>query len=248
MKNKKYHFLIIICLMVYLFYIPSYYSTLEKIINPVILVFIFLISIFCINKLTNKGDISFINFKIKTKQKIFLIICFILFLILFILNGGIISLFATFKLSLFTLFITIMTAIFSGFMEEYFVRGYLFNIIINKVVQYKYSLVFASLITSAIFALLHFNNMFISHLSLQLVLQHVFYSFCFGILFSGIRIATNNLYITAILHTLFNVQPPVSNQQIQASTGSWLILLLMFLPLLIFSLCFLISIDKTHAN
>lgn len=248
MKYYKYHFLIILCFLVYLFYTPNYYSNIEKIINSIILCLIIFVSIFCINKVTNKGDISLIHFKIKTKQKIFLIVLFALFLTIFILNGGIISLLKTFKLSSFTLFITIFTAILSGFMEEYFVRGYLFNMVLNKIFKYKYSLTYTSLITSIIFALLHFNNMFIGHSSLQLILQQVFYSFCFGILFSGIRIATNNLYITAILHTLFNMQPPVSNQQVQPSTGSWLLLLIMFLPLLLFGIYFLISIDKTHIN
>ena len=79
----------------------------------------------------------------------------------------------------------------AGIFEEILVRGLFFSGILNLFQNNRFKLILTSLISSAIFGLLHLVN--IIHSPVQAVLQQVFYVTVIGLVFAIIRITANSL-------------------------------------------------------
>ncbi|KRN78081.1 hypothetical protein IV67_GL000097 [Weissella minor] len=161
------------------------------------------------------------------------------------LNGNIDALVGIYHSSWHVTLIVTTVAISAGFLEEYLTRGYLFNLcqrLLNHYHVTTYPLLIASLFNSLIFGSLHLMNYFLGGQGLTATLQQVFYATCMGLLFSAFRIATNTIYIGAILHFLLDWQ--LSITQGAAGVSDWLGIIIIFLPMALFSLLFIMTVDQ----
>ncbi|KRN78080.1 hypothetical protein IV67_GL000096 [Weissella minor] len=224
------------------------HTTLPKTLILVFISVLFMwLTIYLVNMRTHNGKLFTHTIKLTWLQKTFLIILS-LFILLNLMNtiGGLISMsHATFKLIL----IATVTAVSAGIFEEYLTRGYLFNLA-QRILNYYHithsPLLIASLFNSLIFGSLHLMNYIFGDQALMATLQQVFYATCVGLLFSALRIATNTIYIGAILHFLFDWQIGIT-QGISALMP-WSNVVLVYLPIAILSVLFIMTVDRQVRN
>ncbi|MEN8078756.1 CPBP family intramembrane glutamic endopeptidase [Clostridioides difficile] len=129
----------------------------------------------------------------------------------------------------------IITNISIGFFEEIIFRGLTLNLLINS--NKNYSIKKAIFISSLLFGLIHFINLFSSPYLILGTLSQVIYTFCLGILLSSIYIKSRNIFIPIFLHAFFNITgsfseillaPNISNKDINII--SMLIPIIIMLP------------------
>lgn len=200
--------------------------------------------ILIINNITNGGKLFDKNNLLSKKEKILFSIILIYFAILFIPNGNIQSIVDLSKSPFKTIITVIAIAIGAGFFEEYLVRGFFFTKCQNLLKRHqidRYRLTISSLLTSAIFGLLHITNIAVS--PIDAVYQQIFYTSCLGLIFCSIRIITNNILIVAIIHSIFDLQVTIDEP---LHVNPWLELVVAYLPLAILSFILIMMIDRSN--
>lgn len=140
--------------------------------------------------------------------------------------------------------ICLMTALGAGFAEEFIFRNLFFNAFIGVFKKQKYSLFLASMAVSAIFGLMHLVNL--SHQTWAATSQQVFYAFAIGLLFCVIHVWSNGMIVPAMMHFLFDFSPMMKNATTTAV--SWTGILVIFLPILVVSLLWLLIYNKKVAQ
>lgn len=247
-KNKSTHWAIVLGV----FFIGESFIPVSpnKISFPSLIISIIIMSInliafiLIINNITNSGKLFNKNKIFSTKEKILFSIILIYFAILFIPNGNIQSIVDLSKSSFKTIITVIATAIGAGFFEEYLVRGFLFTKFQNLLARHridKYTLTIPSLLTNAIFGLLHITNIAVS--PVDAVYQQIFYTSCLGLIFCSIRIITNNILIVAIIHSILDLQVTIGDP---LHVNPWLELVVAYLPLAILSFILIMTIDRSN--
>jgi membrane protease YdiL (CAAX protease family) len=98
----------------------------------------------------------------------------------------------------------VFLALLIGLTEELYFRGILQVIFIKILNTKKNLLVIAGLLSSLIFALIHYVNLFGQPENIWGVTSQVIFAFMLGALFSGIFFRTGNIIAISILHALFN--------------------------------------------
>lgn len=223
--------------------------------NTVMLLsFIKLISIvliiFLVNSIVKKEKIfkcvpkSIFSHKILVEMVV-LSVCSYIFLYIF--NGNLNSVLTIPSTRPIIVVISLFTALSAGFAEEYFVRGYLFNLvqrILKKIRCGKYTLVTTSIITSLIFGSLHLFNLTGGAPAIN-VIQQVFYAVCFGFLFSSLRLITNTIFWGAILHFIFDFQMSISSGP---GSSSWEQIILVFSTIAILNLVIIMLLETYLKN
>lgn len=139
------------------------------------------------------------------------------------------------------LFNIALIAISAGVYEEVLCRGLLFSYFLGVFRSKKHVLLWTAVASSLIFGLLHLSHLFYGQ-SVQTTLQQVFYAFVIGLAFSAIRISTNGIWVGMIIHSLIDFDPLI-NLQTQGN-GNWLGYLIIFTPLLIISLLYLVKVNR----
>ncbi|WP_242651988.1 MULTISPECIES: CPBP family intramembrane glutamic endopeptidase [Leuconostoc] len=208
----------------------------------ILLLFIFLI-IKLVNSISHGGKIFQQKLTLSTFQQIMTGVVFLYFLFLYFQNGNVQSVLSLAHSPIKIIIACFAIAMGAGFFEEYFVRGYLFNIcqrILNKYGLEKNRLTIISAVTSIIFGLIHLSNLSVD--PAQAVYQQVFYATCIGLLFAAIRIVTNNIFIGAILHFLFDFQVDIYKV---SSPDTWSSIIIVFLPIAVISMILIKSLDRS---
>lgn len=224
------------------------HTTLPKTLILIFISVLFMwLTIYLVNIRTHNGKLFTHAIKLTWLQKALLSILSLFFLLNLVNTiGGLVSMsHSTFKLIL----IATVAAASAGIFEEYLTRGYLFNLA-QRILDYYHithsPLLIASLFNSLIFGSLHLMNYIFGGQALMVTLQQVFYATCVGLLFSAFRIATNTIYIGSILHFLFDWQIGI----IQGSSDlmPWSSVVLVYLPIAIISILFIMTVDRHVKN
>lgn len=247
-KNKKSHHGIIIFILsvIGMAAEPGYphQVTLQDtyVISSVMLA-ILILFIWMVRKVTNKERIFKSGMQLSKIQLIMIFIFMAYFAFIYITNGNIPSLIELYQQPLKIIISCTFVALGAGFFEEYFVRGYLFNLTQRLLSHYnvqKNRLLIISVITSFAFGLLHLTNL--DGTNTLATLQQVFYAGCLGMMFCVIRIITNRIWVAAIFHFLFDYSLFIINDM---EASSWSEIITVFLIAFVLSVAILVSLDKT---
>ncbi len=90
-----------------------------------------------------------------------------------------------------------------GFLEELIFRGILLLFLYQALTHIKYRVFFTIVISSTVFGLIHITNLY-DGAPLSSTLLQMGYSFLMGILWATIYMKTGNLWLSMILHALYN--------------------------------------------
>lgn len=134
------------------------------------------------------------------------------------------------------------TAVTAGVFEESFFRGLLFSVIIrsSRKSYRHFTLTYSAILSSLLFGLYHFINF--TGDNLVPVMVQVGYAFSFGLFFCFSKIAFNTLLVPIILHVYIDLQATTLNSV--TTSINWLIGLLIFLPLIMSTIIYLLAVDK----
>lgn len=245
-KGQRHHgFLVFLLFFLGINFYPAYpdeISIKRTIFLCSMLMIFLLLLIYLVRRVTNHEKLFEKSLPLTKKEGWSTAILVACFLFLYVMNGNIDSGIRVFQSPLNTMLSCLFIAIGAGFFEEYFVRGYLFNLvqrILNHYQVKNYRLTIIALITSTVFCVLHLINL-VSEPA-DAVSQQVFYTFVIGMVFVSIRIVSNQVWPVAIAHFLFDLQDGIV-QQLEA--GSWGELLLTYLPALIIAIVLLFMLDQ----
>ena len=98
-----------------------------------------------------------------------------------------------------------------GFFEEAAFRGCVFSVILDRKNADRWSVLKASIISSAVFGIVHIVNLF-AGASIGYVILQIGYSFLIGALCSVVLVKTANLLYCVILHAVYNFAGGVSSE------------------------------------
>ncbi len=102
-----------------------------------------------------------------------------------------------------TIYIFVLDAISTGFLEELIFRFIIFNAIL-KSKKIHNNTIKAIIVSSIIFSLMHGLNI-ISGMPVNQVITQIGYSFLIGLLFASVYVLTNNIVYSMILHAIYNI-------------------------------------------
>jgi membrane protease YdiL (CAAX protease family) len=158
---------------------------------------IFLLAILAINKLKLKNFVG-LTWNLNCYRTRLLIIHFIFFAILLffvpyknLLNYKLLSSFILYQL-------------FVGFAEEFSIRGLLLPIIIKLFNQKKYAVYYGLIISSFIFAILHYLSFISGSQNFESATNQAVFAFGVGVYFGSLLLRTNNLILISFFHTTIN--------------------------------------------
>ena len=112
-----------------------------------------------VNSISNHGRLFVHRIELSTFQKYSSLLAFGYFILLYIINENIQSMLHLFQSSPEIIVTCTAIALGAGFLEEYLVRGYLFNLTQRFLKKYNNKLLITSIVTSIIFGLLHLFNL-----------------------------------------------------------------------------------------
>lgn len=93
-----------------------------------------------------------------------------------------------------------------GLFEEYFFRGFVLGVFLEKRKHDKKGIFFVVLVSSMLFGLLHIMNLFEKNAQLNVVLSQVVYTFFIGTFFSAVYIRCNYcMWWCVLLHALYDI-------------------------------------------
>ena len=235
---------IILSIIIYISYLlVSYFSSMITGIIGTLIPFVFIIfvafAIFKYVKTTKVLKQSILS------QNIISTVMFVLFLIAFLATvvrpiNNIQSVFNTSSTDIIKCFIIALTA---GIFEEFLVRILIFDGLAQLFNNQKYNLLLASIGSSILFGVFHLSNL--SFQSMEITLQQVFYATILGLIFCFIRLKTNGILACVLLHSLIDFQPNIGNS---GTAISWLLLLIIFVPILLVSILCIYIANRTILN
>ncbi|WP_223317401.1 CPBP family intramembrane glutamic endopeptidase [Leuconostoc mesenteroides] len=242
--NSRKGFLIFLVLIIGELFIPGEPKLISLntayILTVILIAFLYLFTRL-VNSISHNGKLFKEKLTLNHIQQKLVCIIILYFVFLLIMNGNLQSIIFLSKSSPKIIVSCFATALGAGIFEEYFVRGYLFNLfqrILNKYNVKKYRLALISTITSLIFGMLHLTNL--DGDSSKAVFQQVFYATCIGLIFSVTRITFNSIFVGAFLHFLFDLQVTIYQP---LTADNWLNVIMLFLPIAVISILLIISID-----
>lgn len=248
-KNSRKGFLIFLVLIIGELFIPGEPQSISLkttyILTTILILFLYVFTKL-VKSMSHNGKLFQEKIELNHLQQKVIYIGVLYFTFLLIMNGNLKSIIALTKSSPKIIISCFAIALGAGIFEEYFVRGYLFNLfqrILNKFNVQKYRLIMLSTITSLIFGVLHLTNLDGNPSSA--VFQQVFYATCLGFIFSATRIAFNSIFIGAFLHFLLDFQIDVYQP---LTVNNWLNVIMLFLPIAIISFLLIISMDRSLAK
>lgn len=127
-------------------------------------------------------------------------------LIIAINNFPIIAFFdgrATLTDPMYRIFLFLIECLSVGFFEEILFRGIILLVLIQKLEHRKNGTMYAILISSIFFGMLHLLNLF-QGASISDVMLQVGYSFLVGVMWAVMYLRTHHLWLTMLMHALYN--------------------------------------------
>lgn len=92
-----------------------------------------------------------------------------------------------------------------GFAEEFTMRGLLLPLLIKIFHNKKYSIYYGIIISSIVFALLHYLSFFSGSQTFESATNQVVFALGIGMCFGSLMLISNNLIIISLLHSLVNI-------------------------------------------
>lgn len=216
-------------------------SHIHIVAMSILLLLTCLIMVWAVNKFTKDGKLPIRIQKLSILQISLIILLGLVYLFIYI-SASLEDTIAIFHLPIFAIIACVVTAIEAGVVEEYLVRGYIFQLLFAYFKQSSYRLFYSALLSSLLFGCLHLINLHHGQ-SLNATLQQVFYATCIGMFFALIRITFNRIYVSALLHIMFDMQSTITND---ATESSWIPILIVFGTLFILASALVISYDRKH--
>lgn len=103
-----------------------------------------------------------------------------------------------------SLYLFFTSVMFVGFLEEFVFRGTIFPLFIRSLKNKKNTLLLSAILSSLLFGLIHYINLFSNPNNFIGISSQVFLAFAIGVFFAGLMLRTENIIIPAILHGLIN--------------------------------------------
>lgn len=185
----------------------------------------FIIALICVhfaNKFTGKNSKIFIN-RVKQGKTLWITFFFVLSVIIFYLDK-INSWIQTMQKPLITIVIVLLQAIAAGLCEEFLFRDLFFNILTKIFLKFHYVLVWSAIISSFGFGLMHFINL--DRQGFAVTTQQVIIATAIGLMMCTVRVLTNNIWPSVIMHIAFDVSPIVLTGDI---SSPWLNIMIAFI-------------------
>ena len=102
------------------------------------------------------------------------------------------------------LILFLFSVIVTGIFEEISMRGILLPLFLKLFNFKKMSLYKGVILSSIIFSLLHYMNMFTKDYSFSNATSQVIFAFCIGVYFCGLFFRTGNIISSILIHSAFN--------------------------------------------
>ena len=112
------------------------------------------------------------------------------------------SIYVNAEIGLLTLFALSTLAV--GIVEEFVFRGTIFPLMIKSFKETNRPLLIAAVLSSLMFGLVHFINIFSQPENIVGITSQVFFATSIGVFFCGVMVRTENILIPIILHALVN--------------------------------------------
>lgn len=91
-----------------------------------------------------------------------------------------------------------------GVVEEFIFRGAIFPLCIKALKNSQRPILFGAILSSSLFGIVHFINLFSEPSNLIGITSQVFFALSIGVFFSGLLVRTENIVIPAFIHALIN--------------------------------------------
>lgn len=101
----------------------------------------------------------------------------------------------------------LLLALAAGLCEEFLFRDLLFNLFTKLFIKRRYVLLWSAILSSICFGLAHFVNLFKQ--DFVVTLQQVIAVTSIGLMLCTVRILTNNMWLSVIMHVAFDISPIV---------------------------------------
>lgn len=102
------------------------------------------------------------------------------------------------------LILFILSSLSVGVVEEHAFRGTILPLLIKTFKSAKKPVLVSAVLSSAMFGLVHFFNLFSQPENLNGITSQVFFATAIGVFFCGLMIRTENIIIPCIVHALIN--------------------------------------------
>lgn len=112
----------------------------------------------------------------------------------------------------------IVTDLLIGFNEEFLFRGIILSLFILAFIQNKKPIFWGVLLSSAIFALVHFMNLRHQPGNYAGITSQVLFAFAMGIFLTGLFLRTGNILVVVLFHACINMIMNTSNLRIEFAT------------------------------
>jgi membrane protease YdiL (CAAX protease family) len=102
------------------------------------------------------------------------------------------------------LFLFFCSTLVVGVVEEFVFRGTIFPLFIKSFTTQKRTLLISAILSSLMFGLVHFVNLFKQPENMIGITSQVFFATAIGVFFCGLMVRTENILIPCIIHALVN--------------------------------------------
>lgn len=109
-----------------------------------------------------------------------------------------------FEVSAWVVFVFFLKTLSVGFYEEFVFRGLAFPLMIQGFKESKNAIVMSAILSSLIFGLAHYINLFEEPDNFVGITNQVFFATAIGVFFCGIMVRTENIIVPVVLHMLVN--------------------------------------------
>jgi len=103
------------------------------------------------------------------------------------------------------LFLFIISTLAVGIVEELAFRGIIFPLLIKSFTKTKRPILISAVLSSLMFGLVHFINLFSQPENIIGITSQVFFATAIGVFFCGLMVRTENILVPCIIHALVNV-------------------------------------------
>lgn len=203
-------------------------------------IIVFVVAIFCV-KFSETTRVFQRRLKLKKASLVMTIITLVVFALMFLMTK-ITGWLEVLQLPSEDIITSLFIALGAGVGEEFLLRNLAFNTCLTYFKNSRYNIFWSSVISSAIFGLLHLINLL--HQDWNTTSEQVFYAFSAGLVLMLIHIVTNNMKLTPVLHFLYDLTPFIASTQ--AGFLPWVIILSVFGPILVLSLISLWLINRRY--
>ncbi|AIO19482.1 CAAX amino terminal protease self- immunity [Candidatus Izimaplasma bacterium HR1] len=103
----------------------------------------------------------------------------------------------------YTIYLFLIDSLSTGFFEEIVFRSMILIVLLQALPKTKKGMLYAVVLSSAIFGLVHLLNLFVGA-SLGNTLLQIGYSFLMGMMWAVVFLKTKNIWLSMLLHALYN--------------------------------------------